>query len=40
MGMIDFLKNISILGGAMMILVHGAGAYSLDSRAKVDYAAK
>jgi putative oxidoreductase len=36
MGMIDFLKNISIVGGAMMIFVHGAGAYSLDSRAKVD----
>ena len=36
MGMIDFLKNISIVGGAMMILVHGAGGYSLDSRGKVD----
>jgi putative oxidoreductase len=33
-GMIDFMKNISILGGAIIMLVHGAGAYSLDSRAK------
>jgi len=35
MGMVDFLKNISIIGGAMMILVHGAGPYSLDSREKI-----
>ena len=34
MQMIDFMKNISLLGGAMIILVHGAGPYSLDSRAK------
>ena len=34
MGMIEFMKNISMLGGAIIILVHGAGAYSLDSRAK------
>lgn len=34
MGMIDFMKNMSMLGGAMIILVHGGGAYSLDSRAK------
>ena len=31
--MIEFLKNISILGGALIFLVHGAGPYSLDSRA-------
>ena len=35
MGMIDFLKNVSILGGALIILVHGAGPYSLDSREKI-----
>ena len=35
MGMIDFLKNISILGGALIILVHGAGPYSIDSRKKI-----
>jgi putative oxidoreductase len=35
MSMVDFLKNISILGGAIMILVHGAGPYSLDSRQKI-----
>ena len=34
MGMIDFMKNMSMLGGAIIILIHGAGAYSLDSRAK------
>jgi putative oxidoreductase len=32
--MIEFLKNISMLGGAMVILIHGAGPFSLDSRAK------
>jgi putative oxidoreductase len=32
--MIEFLKNISMLGGAIVILIHGAGPYSLDSRAK------
>jgi putative oxidoreductase len=32
--MVDFMKNISILGGALMILIHGPGEYSLDSRAK------
>jgi putative oxidoreductase len=32
--MVDFMKNISILGGSLMILVHGAGAYSIDSKAK------
>ena len=29
MQMIDFMKNISLLGGAMIILVHGAGPLSL-----------
>ena len=33
-GMIEFMKNMSILGGAILILIHGAGEYSLDSRAK------
>ena len=32
--MIEFLKNISMLGGAIVILIHGAGPLSLDSRAK------
>ena len=32
--MVDFMKNISILGGSLMILVHGPGEFSLDSRAK------
>jgi putative oxidoreductase len=32
--MVDFMKNISILGGSLMILVHGPGECSLDARAK------
>ena len=32
--MIDFMKNISMLGGALILLVHGAGPYSLDSGAQ------
>jgi putative oxidoreductase len=32
--MIEFLKNISMLGGAVIILIHGAGPYSLDSYSK------
>ena len=32
--MIEFMKNISILGGAFIFLVHGGGAYSIDSRVK------
>jgi putative oxidoreductase len=32
--MIEFLKNISMLGGAIVILIHGAGPYSLDSKIK------
>ncbi len=30
--MIMFMKNIAIAGGFLMIVVHGAGAYSLDNR--------
>ena len=29
--MIDFMKNASILGGALILLVQGAGDYSLDA---------
>ena len=36
--MMNFMKNLSIAGGFLMIVVHGAGAYSLDNRrnAKVE----
>ena len=34
MQMIHFMKNISMLGGAFIILVNGAGAYSLDARGR------
>lgn len=30
--MILFMKNIAITGGLMLLAVHGAGAYSIDSR--------
>ena len=30
--MVDFMKNISILGGSLMILVHGPGGFSLDAK--------
>ncbi|MBY0473889.1 MAG: DoxX family protein [Nitrosomonas sp.] len=30
--MIMFMKNIAITGGLMLLMVHGAGAYSVDSR--------
>ena len=30
--MIEFLKNISMLGGALIILIGGTGAYSLGNR--------
>ncbi|WP_394124823.1 DoxX family protein [Psychrobacter nivimaris] len=30
--MISFMKNISIAGGFLMILAHGAGAYSIDNK--------
>ena len=34
MQMIMFMKNIAIAGGFLMIVAHGAGAYSLDNRRK------
>lgn len=30
--MINFMKNIAIAGGFLMIFVHGPGAYALDNR--------
>lgn len=30
--MIMFMKNIAITGGLMLLMVHGAGEYSVDSR--------
>ncbi len=32
MQMIMFMKNIALAGGFLIIVAHGAGAYSLDSR--------
>ena len=32
--MIHFMKNVSIAGGFLFLIVHGAGNYSLDSRKK------
>jgi len=32
--MIHFMKNVSIAGGFLFLIVHGAGNYSLDSREK------
>ena len=32
--MIPFMKNISIAGGFLFLVVHGAGAYSVDNRRK------
>lgn len=32
--MTAFMKNIAITGGFLMIVAHGAGAYSLDNRHK------
>ena len=34
MQMIMFMKNLAITGGFLMIVAHGAGAYSLDNRTK------
>jgi putative oxidoreductase len=31
MQMINFMKNLGLIGGALMFVVHGAGAYSLDA---------
>lgn len=32
--MINFMKNVAIAGGFLMIVAHGAGAYALDNRSK------
>lgn len=32
MQMIMFMKNVAIAGGFILLAVHGAGGYSLDSR--------
>lgn len=32
MQMINFLKNVSILGGLLMVMANGAGAFSVDAR--------
>lgn len=32
MQMVMFLKNVSIAGGFLLLVAHGAGAYSLDRR--------
>ena len=32
--MVMFLKNLSIAGGFLFLLAHGAGAYALDNRKK------
>ena len=32
MQMIMFMKNIAIAGGLLLLAIHGAGSYSLDSR--------
>ncbi len=29
-----FLKNLSIFGGVLMLIAHGAGAYSIDAKMK------
>jgi uncharacterized membrane protein YphA (DoxX/SURF4 family) len=30
MQMVHFLKNMAILGGMFLVMIHGAGRYSLD----------
>ena len=32
--MIQFMKNVSIAGGFLFLIVHGAGTYSMDNRGK------
>jgi len=32
--MINFMKNVSIAGGFLLIVAHGAGAFSLDNRSR------
>ncbi|XQW85191.1 DoxX family protein [Thalassotalea piscium] len=34
MQMINFMKNVAIAGGFLVIVIHGAGALSLDNRQK------
>ena len=34
MQMIMFMKNITIAGGLLLVLVHGAGAFSVDAKLK------
>ena len=34
MQMILFMKNIALTGGFLVLIAHGAGAYSLDNRGK------
>lgn len=34
--MINFMKNISITGGFLLLVAHGAGAYALDNRKKAE----
>lgn len=34
MQMMSFMKNLTIAGGFLIIVAHGAGAYSLDNRRK------
>ena len=34
MEMTNFMKNFTIAGGFLLIMAHGAGAYSLDNRAQ------
>ena len=34
--MIHFMKNVSIAGGFLFLIVHGGGTYALDNRARAD----
>ena len=34
--MIHFMKNVSIAGGSLFLIVHGAGTYALDNRTRAD----
>jgi len=34
--MIHFMKNVSIAGGFLFLIVYGAGTYALDNRARAD----
>lgn len=35
-----FLKNLSMLGGALLLMIHGAGPISIDARSELDEAAR